>query len=168
MNVFFDTEFTSLNDKAIRGLISLGCVAQDGREFYAELTDTWDESLCSLFTIEMVLPLLDGGEYQMTVEQFAARFKEWIEGLSDEEVILRSDAPNFDWQFIEEICNVHGWPKNLGRRCGEIYFRHDSQIRRYQAALGDFWRANAARQHHALVDARSLCHAWKFAIRRGL
>lgn len=168
MNLYFDTEFTSLNDKEMRGLISLGCIAQNGREFYAELTDTWDESLCSPFVIETVLPLLDGGEYQMTVEQFAARFKAWIEELSDKEVILRSDAPNIDWQFIEEVFNVHGWPRNLRRKCGSISFEDHRQHHRYLAGLQNFWKDNMAKQHHALVDARSLRFAWKYAIRRGL
>ena len=43
MQVFFDTEFSSLNKKnGHRYLISIGCVAHDGREFYAELSDTCD------------------------------------------------------------------------------------------------------------------------------
>jgi len=166
--IYFDTEFTSLSLNKICGLISLGCVSQDGREFYAELTDTWDESLCSLFVIETVLPLLEGGEYQMTVEQFASRFKEWIEGLADKEVIARSDAPNLDWKFIEEIFNVHGWPKNLRRKCGSISFVDHRQHHLYLAGLQNFWKDNIAKQHHALVDARSLRFAWKYAIRRGL
>jgi hypothetical protein len=49
MNVFFDTEFSGIrNRNDPRYLISIGCVAQDGREFYAELTDTWDEHLLFL------------------------------------------------------------------------------------------------------------------------
>lgn len=37
MKVFFDTEFTGLHPGTT--LISIGCVAEDGRTFYAELTD---------------------------------------------------------------------------------------------------------------------------------
>lgn len=52
-SVFFDCEFNSLqSDKnGHRYLISIGCAAQTGQTFYAELTDTWDEHLCSFFTI---------------------------------------------------------------------------------------------------------------------
>ena len=37
MNVFFDTEFTGLHQRTT--LISVGCVAEDGKQFYAELDD---------------------------------------------------------------------------------------------------------------------------------
>ena len=168
MQVFFDTEFTSLDANRMRGLISVGLVAQNGQVFYAELSDTWDESMCSLFVLDTVIPLLQGGEHIMGVETLAVRLKEWIEGLTDKEVILRSDCPSVDWPFLEEIFNFHGWPKNLRQKCGTIYFSHDYQINRYQAALGEYWKANAAQQHHALVDARSLLFAWKAAIKRGI
>lgn len=168
MQVFFDTEFTSLDANRMRGLISVGLVAQDGRKFYAELSDTWDDSMCSLFVLDTVIPLLQDGEHTMCVETLAMRLKDWIESLTDKEVILRSDCPALDWSFLEEIFNVHGWPKNLRQKCGTIYFSHDYQINRYQAALGDYWKANATRQHHALVDAKSLLFAWKAAIKRGM
>jgi hypothetical protein len=41
MRVFFDTEFTGLHQNTT--LISIGCVAEDGRMFYAECTD-YDEA----------------------------------------------------------------------------------------------------------------------------
>ncbi len=40
MRVFFDAEFTGLHQHTT--LISIGLVAEDGREFYAEFTD-YDE-----------------------------------------------------------------------------------------------------------------------------
>lgn len=168
MQVFFDTEFTSLDANRMRGLISVGLVAQDGRKLYAELSDTWDDSMCSLFVLNTVIPLLEGGEYTMGVETLAVRLKDWIEGLTDKEVILRSDCPAVDWPFLEEIFNVHGWPKNLRQKCGAILFAESSQSHRFNVGLCSFWKDNAARQHHALIDARSLLFAWKFAIRRGV
>jgi len=42
MQVWFDTEFSNIDKiNAVPMLISIGCIAQDGREFYAELSDTW-------------------------------------------------------------------------------------------------------------------------------
>ncbi len=168
MQVFFDTEFANMQaDKnGHRHLISIGCVAQDGREFYAELTDTWDEHLCSMFVMETVLPLLEGGVCSMGVSEMAARLKMWIEELTDKEVILRSDAPNIDWPFIQEIFDHNGWPKNLRKKCGAIQFEEPRQRHRYNLGLQSFWKDNIARQHHAMVDARSLLFAWKFAIKR--
>jgi len=39
MRIFLDTEFTDFQNAH---LISIGLVAEDGREFYAELFDGWD------------------------------------------------------------------------------------------------------------------------------
>lgn len=158
MNVFFDTEFAGGIEKkdAQRYLISIGLVAMDGREFYAELIGTWDDHLCSPWVLKNVIPLLDGGDCRMGVEEFAVRLKEWIEGLTAEQVIMRSDAPSYDWKFIEEIFSVHGWPKNLRKTCGSIYFESDRQNHRYKAAAADYFKTHGAHQHHSLVDARSV------------
>lgn len=169
MNVFYDCEFNSLQkDKnGHRYLISIGCVAQTGQTFYAELTDTWDEHLCSLFTIETVLPLLQGGDYRMGVSELIVRLKTWIEGLTDKEIIFRSDAPDLDWPFVQEIFSS-GWPTNLRKKCGAISFEDHRQFHRFNLALVDYWKTYSARQHHALTDAQSLHYAWKFAIKRGI
>ncbi len=48
MRVFLDTEYTNISQPA---LISIGLVADDGREFYAELTDGWLACDCSPFVV---------------------------------------------------------------------------------------------------------------------
>jgi hypothetical protein len=169
LDVFFDTEFTGLPDKLSQPyLISIGCVA-DGREFYAELSNTYHQGLCSDWVVQNVLPLLQGGECRMMEAELAERLKEWVESLTEKEVIFRSDCPRLDWVFIEQLLTFYGcWPKNLRRRCGVISFEDHRQHHRYLAGLQNFWKDNIAKQHHALVDARSLRFAWKYAIRRGL
>ena len=164
--VFFDTEFTTINFGEQPHLMSIGCVIEDGREFYAELSDTWHVNLCSRFVRQTVIPLLQGGEFCITEAELAVRLKEWIEGLSDEEVILRSDSPMYDWQWVERLFKDYGWPKNLLQKCGTIYFDDDDQISHYQDGIEIFWKENSARQHHALVDAKSLLFAWKHVLRR--
>lgn len=168
MIVFFDTEFanTEPDKNGHRHLISIGCITTDGREFYAELTDTWDDHLCSMFTLNTVLPLLQGGEYRMGVSELAVRLKAWIEGLTDKEVIFHSDAPTFDWAFIEEIFNYNGWPKNLRRTCAQICFEEYKQRHAYSSAEANYWKDHGARRHHALVDARCALFAWKYANRK--
>lgn len=166
MIVFFDTEFTGLHTLQ-KGLISIGCIATDGREFYAELTDTWDDHMCSMFTFNTVLPLLQGGEYRMGVDELAVRLKAWIEELTDDEIVFHSDSPAFDWPFIEEIFNYHGWPENLRRTCAQICFEEYKQRHAYSAAEANYWQDHGARQHHALVDARCALFAWKYASRKG-
>lgn len=169
MDAYIDTEFTSLGDKLNQPyLISVGCVAQDGREFYAEL-DTYHQGLCSPWVIQNVLPLLQHGEYRMKEAELAERLKAWVESLTDKEVIFRSDCPRLDWPFIETLFTFYGcWPQNLLRRCGVITFDNDNLQKRFDAALNEYWREHSARRHHALVDAKSLLFAKKRAIRRGL
>lgn len=169
MNIYVDTEFSGTEKKnGHRYLISIGCVSAEGKEFYAELTDTWDEGLCSFFTIENVLPLLQGGDCQMGVIELAERLKTWVESFNDR-VTFYSDAPQFDWSFIPEIF-FHGWPSNLDRECkSACAFESDSERFRYNAAIVDFWRTNKASgavQHHALWDARSIRFAHRYALRR--
>lgn len=170
MHVWFDTEFTTIDkENGVQTLISIGCVAQDGNELYLELSDTWHSANCSEWVVANVLPLLQGGEYRVTEAELAVRLKDWIEWLTDKEVVLRSDCPSLDWPWVEQLFQFHGcWPKNLRKKCGTIYFNHDIQIRRYEDGLNFYWKANGARRHHALVDARSMLFAWKFAIKRGI
>ena len=165
--VFFDTEFanTEPDKNGHRYLISIGCVSMCGREFYAEITDTWDDHLCSMFTLNTVLPLLQGGEYRMGVSELAVRLKAWIESLTDKEVVFHSDAPTFDWPFIKEIFDYNGWPKNLHRECAPVCFEEYKQRHAYNSAQANYWKDYGARQHHALVDARSLLFAWKYAMK---
>lgn len=165
MDVFFDTEFADNKDIGSNGLISIGCVALDGREFYAELTDTWHPFNCSDFVHENVLPLLNGGTCRMTESELAANLKGWVESLGSAEVIFRCDAPYFDWPWIEYLFTFNGcWPSNMRRKYGAIGFDTEEQEQRFDAALVEFWKENLAQRHHALVDARSLYFAWKYAV----
>lgn len=171
MNVYFDTEFANTEKKnGHRYLISIGCVSSDAHEFYAESSNTWDESLCSVFTIENVLPLLQGGDCEMEVAELAVRLKKWVESFYDVPVTFCSDAPHFDWPFVEEIFDHHGWPVNLERKCRPVCaFESDTERFRYNAAIADFWRtgkASGAVPHHALWDARSIKFAHRYALRR--
>lgn len=58
MHVFFDTEFTSPSTES--KLISVGFVAQDGRDFYAELSEGCSPEECSEFVRQEAPPHLDG------------------------------------------------------------------------------------------------------------
>lgn len=167
MDVFFDTEFTTIEPHVgYPALISIGCVADDGREFYAELSNTWQIGNCSHFVLDSVLPLLEGGEYRMTEEQCATRLKHWIEGLTDSEVILRCDAPQCDWPWIVELFQFVGcWPSNLHRQCGAVSFESSIKQQQFEAGLKEFWKINKARRHHVLTDAKSLRFSWKMATR---
>ena len=155
MNIYFDTEFTDfLIDPA---LISIGFVTDDGREFYAELNDTYDEPMCSWFVIENVLPILWGKEYEISIDELALKLKAWIESFN-EPVTLWADAPSFDWAWVFEIFDQStcGWPVNLIRKCKNTL---SLATNRYHNAFEDYWLLNkeiGAVQHHALWDARCI------------
>jgi hypothetical protein len=172
VQIFLDTEFTSLAKDGYACLISIGLVAHNGEEFYAELSDTWNRSLCSQFVIETVLPLLQGGEYLMTEDKLAFRLRDWIDSIEvpeGEEIILRSDAPGVDWPFVEQLFTFYGaWPKKLRRTPGSINLPTAAHNYRFEEALAAYWRENAGKQHHALEDCRALRLAWKAAIKRGI
>ncbi len=167
MNVFFDTEFTTTDQNVgFPAFISVGCAAQNGSTFYAELSDTWHPGICSPFVIKHVLPLLEGGGYAMTEARLAINLKEWIEGLTEMEVTLRTDAPRYDWPWIEQLFTFYGcWPQNLRKSCGTVYFNYEYQESRYIEHLDTYWKKHAAQRHHALVDAKSLLFAWKCAMK---
>lgn len=169
INVFFDTEFTRFRDLEHEPkLISIGLVADDGREFYRELLDTWGISDCSDFVRAVVLGLLDNQEFIKEAD-LAVQLCDWIESLGAQEVVLRCDAPAYDWTFVQELFRFYGtWPANLRRKVGTVYFDDDRQIHRYQAATAMYWKEHGDRQHHALVDARAMRFAWRHAIRRGV
>lgn len=162
-SVFFDTEFSNF---AHPKLISIGCVSCDGKEFYRELSDTYQPCDCSGFVLQTVLPLLGRGDAMMLEAQVADRLKVWIESF-EQEVVLMSDAPSYDWPLVEYLFGFYGWPENLRRKCGYVYFDRPEQQKRYERALIGYWALHAARQHHALVDARSLQFAARLAVRRG-
>ena len=149
-------------------LISIGCVSGNGQEFYAELGDTYPVSDCSDFVIWIVLPLLDRGEAMMREAQAASRWKAWVESFGGKQVVFMSDAPGYDWPFVQYLFNFYGWPENLHGKCGYVYFERHDQQKRYELALASYWATHSARQHHALVDARSLQFASTQAIRRGI
>lgn len=61
MNYFLDTEF--LEDGTTIELISIGIVAADGREFYAEVDlpqETWERVYAHEWLVDNVVPGLDG------------------------------------------------------------------------------------------------------------
>jgi hypothetical protein len=67
-----------------------------------------------------------------------------------------SDAPSYDWPFIQHLFNFYGWPKNLIKQCGYVYHEHELTQRKYERYLNEYWVQYTARRHNALVDARSM------------
>ena len=136
---YLDTKFTTLNQYTYK-LISLALVVHHGPELYVELTDSWDESDCSDFVLEVVLPQLDLETQGRTTEQARMELLDFLRVLGPVKII--SDAPNWDWPLLAWLAGPTGLPETVIR--GEIRSGID-------VAYSD-----AEPPHHALEDARLL------------
>jgi len=153
MLLFLDTEFTGL--MADPNLISIALVNEDGHEFYAELTDTWEMDECEPFVQEQVLPLLDGGDVQMTWDELTARLPAWISGLRVP-VRIASDAVVADWEWIQKICYAaNSWPRNLSHQPLAL----PSGVETFEKARERCYKSGL-RRHHALDDAKAAHLSW--------
>lgn len=158
MKVILDCEFTQLNASA--KLISLALVAEDGREFYAELTDSYELQGCSEFVIEHVLPQLDQNTHGRTVAEAQAGLAKFIGGF-DGVVQICSDAPDWDWEFFCELMYVNGkWPGNVMNQPGNLIKMLNDKIQDDDHALED----QPELPHHSLLDARQLAHIYRSVI----
>ena len=151
--LFLDTEFTGLMSEP--NLISIALVSEDGREFYAELTDTWEMEECDPFVQEQVLPLLEGRKFQMTWDELTERLPAWIIGFG-RPVRIATDAVAADWEWIQKICYATNfWPTNLSHQPLVL----PSGVEAFEKERERCY-ASGMRRHHALDDARAARTAW--------
>lgn len=152
--IFFDTEFTGLSINP--RLISVGLVSEDGREFYAELSDTYQASQCDQFVQEAVLPRLQGGDVLITLPELALRLGNWMEGF-DEPIKLATDSLSWDWPWINKIfCEPYTWPENLNDKPVIL-----SQSDDFNLAVENAF-AGGLRRHNALDDAKANRLGWVY------
>lgn len=169
IHVFLDTEFSSLVEPA--SLISIGLITEDeDRSFYAELSDTYTQEDCSDFVIEEVLPLLDARPIaepvnykqvcaRMTLAETSLHLNYWFAALIDP-VQVWSDAPNYDWRYIQHIFSANGLPYNLLATPNAILREDTSANARYQNTVEREYSVNILKRHHALDDAKAMRLGW--------
>lgn len=98
MKIFFDTEFTGLHKDT--NLISIGIVAEDGREFYGELDYYGQDKYIDPWIKENVIKNLDGvnvynkQELKDAIEAFLSSYSE---------VEVWSDCLAYDWVLFNDI-----------------------------------------------------------------
>lgn len=157
MRVFFDTEFTDtgLDPK----LISIGLVDEAGRTFYAELTDTYQVSQCSEFVRDIVLPLLEGGEARMTLDQLTVRLGGWLDDF-EQPVTLATDSLSWDWPWIQRIFAIPGtWPPNLAGHPLLLTMNYLNDLEKFEVAKEQGF-TDGLRRHHSLDDAKANRLGW--------
>jgi len=173
MLIFFDTEFTELGVDP--KLISIGLISEGGtREFYAELSDTYQPKDCSAFVQEAVLPHLQGGDALVTFNECATRLLRWLIAFN-EPVQLATDSLSWDWPWIGELFaeagNGTNWPQHMDTHGKSEVFRPpnvdgkpfiSSQSPQFNQAVEFAFRDHVPRlrRHHALDDAKANRLAW--------
>lgn len=112
VRVYFDTEFTGLHKSTT--LVSIGCVAETGEEFYAELTD-YDRSQVDRWIQDFVIqhlvfkdgrePISSGNltECMGTRAEVADALAAWLSRFGAVE--MWSDCLGFDWVLF---CDLFG------------------------------------------------------------
>lgn len=152
MIIFFDTEFHDLVKTP--KLISIGLVSEDSREFYGELSDTYEVDECSEFVQDTVLPLLEGGDVLMSRAQLRGRLKDWLESFT-EPVTLATDSLAWDWPRMHELFpKPESWPANVDRIPKLLSMNYLDDFERFEEAAEEAF-ANGLRRHHALDDAKA-------------
>ena len=154
MLIFFDTEFTGLTDNP--KLISIGLVAENGSEFYAEVSDTYLDDDLSDFTREHIVPLLMGDKFLMTHAVVKHRLKTWIESFECQ-VTLATDNAKWDWPFIIDL--LGDWPVNLSKECLLLNLNYVKDADLFFETVKHAY-ARGLRKHHALDDAKANRLGW--------
>lgn len=129
MRVFFDTEFTGLHQNTT--LISIGLIAEDGEEFYAELTDYdkdqidgWlqDNVMDNLLIMNngryayLLSPVKDGIETEFGFAgdrvYVAHQLRDWLSQFDSVEIW--SDCLSYDWVLFNQLFgHAFNIPKNV-------------------------------------------------------
>ena len=157
MLIFFDTEFTDLHREA--KLISIGLIAEDGRTFYAELSDTYQHKDCGDFAREVVLQLLEGGEMRMPFHHLSLRLGNWIESF-EVPVKLATDSLAWDWPWIESIFKIpETWPANLDGKPLLLTMNYLVDYDQFETAIEQAFN-DGLRRHHSLDDAKANRMGW--------
>jgi hypothetical protein len=146
---WLDTEF--IEGPYTIDLISIGLVAEDGRELYAESSEV-DWSKASQWTLHTVRPQLDGKA--MAREEIGYAVRRFTDG--DEHPVFWGYFPAYDWIAFS-------W---LFGSMTELPFRYPQlclDIKQWAIELGDpDLPPQSGARHHALADARWTRQAWNF------
>ena len=149
MKYWLDTEFIARPFTI--DLISIGLVAESGREFYAESNET-DWSKASPWTLENVRPQLDGKG--MSREYISYALRNFTDG--DEHPVFWGYFPAYDWvAFVWLFGGLEELPFHFPQLCLDI--------KQWAIELGDPELPHQKEsRHHALADARWTKEAWAF------
>ena len=119
MKIWIDTEYDDSGDQVV--LISLGALAEDGREFYAVSAD-FDPGATKPWIRENVLPYLSprGSSDWKSLTAIAEDFLEFV---GDEPAEFWSLIATYDWYLVthELLGGLDHLPSNWSFECWDLY-----------------------------------------------
>ncbi len=149
MKYWIDTEF--IQRPCTIDLISIGLVAEDSREFYAESSEV-DWSHANLWTLENVRPQLSNRGTRR--EEIGESLRMFTDG--DDRPEFWGYFPAFDWVGF---CWLFGGLTELPFHYPQLCL----DIKQWGLELGDpALPDQVGARHHALLDARWTRTAWEF------
>jgi hypothetical protein len=178
--IFLDAEFTGLHK--LTTLISIGLVAEDGKEFYAEFTD-FDKHQVDPFIAQHVLPkrILEDYNFERDYDPNADTvlvkgdidvvhntMLDWLKKYEKEGIQMWGDLLAYDWiLFISVFGSGHQLPKFIDYipmdLCTALpLFGVDQDIDRDVFAYGEELAAERKKnKHNSLYDAQTQMAVYK-------
>ena len=149
MKYWMDTEF--IERPYTLDLISIGLVAEDGREFYAESSEV-DWTKANRWTVQNVRPQLQNIGMPREIMGYAVR--DFVG--RDKEPVFWGYFPAYDWvAFTWLFGGMTELPFSFPQLCLDI--------KQWALELGDPELPHqTGPRHHALADARWTREAWAF------
>jgi hypothetical protein len=151
MRYYLDTEFIERGHEHPIALISIGIVAEDGREFYEVAADGWQDVHASDWVKSNVLPHL-GTRHRMGRAEMALEIRHFC-GESPEFWAYYAD---YDWVVL---CQLFGTMMDLP----DAWPKFCRDVKQLAVSVGnpELPRQESG-EHNALADARhiKLMHEW--------
>lgn len=152
MKIFFDTEFTGLQQNTT--LMSIGMVDEDGRTFYAELDDYDTKQVDNWIKLNVLANFKNEGS--INIGMLKGELIDWLEPY--DKVEMWSDCLAYDWVLFN---NIFGGAFGIPSKVYYIPFDIctlmkikgiDPDINREEFAFGD--TPTVTQKHNALWDAQ--------------
>lgn len=157
--LFLDCEWTQ---PTVGELVSIGLVDDTGnRRFYAELDPL--PTGATDFVTDTVYPLLERGSHALTKFQITRRLRLFVSAIEDPVVVFDCDT---DGKLFSFAIEGFGMPLAYLVDCGprpSFKLSHVARNASLDIMITSYFNAHpaqAARQHHAGVDAEALRQAW--------
>lgn len=153
MRYFMDTEF--MEDGNTIELLSIGIVAEDGRELYLESNEA-DWSKANDWVMENVLPHLKAEFEGYTRKQIAEIVYGFMNPMRHGKPEIWGYYADYDWVvFCQLFGRMVDLPKDFPMFCMDL-----KQLLTMFDGVKQFDKPE--KEHHALEDARWIYNVWKF------